>query len=286
MSHGATAGDIDGDGDLDILIITNAGGGRSRLPNYFLINQGDGRFELSRGELHLPRQAQSDNAFLTAQLVDVDKNGRVDLLLAGSGDERQASLLMLGDGDGAFSSVITLPRPDWGTTILTTDIDAIDIDADGDMDIVLLHTGRFGNQNFKGFFIQILINHNMQFIDETQFRIWPQSFDRPEELNISHNINFVDLNGDGALDFVIQSLNPLWKNTPGDVPPQIGLNRGNGFFDPIIPTWPRSNSWSGRQLAPISLGGSSTLAGLSLNGLNDGGFRPIGHRLFVFRPLP
>ena len=286
MSHGASAGDIDGDGDLDIFVITNAGGGRSGLSNYFLINQGNGRFELSRGESHLPRQAQSDNAFLTAQFVDVDQNGAVDLLLAGAGDERQASLLIFGNGDGTFSSPLTLPPPNWRTTIFTTDIDAKDIDGDGDLDIVLLHTGRFDGKNFKGIFIQILVNRDMKFYDETEFRIWPQNFGQPGDFNIAHNINLVDLNTDGSLDFVIQSLNPLWKNAPGDVPPQIGLNRGNGFFDPVAPGWPRTNGWSGRQLVPILSDGNITFAGLSLNGLNDGGFRPIGHRLFVFGRLP
>lgn len=49
MTHGASAGDIDGDGDLDIAAVVNANGGASGARNYFLINDGNGRFELSVG---------------------------------------------------------------------------------------------------------------------------------------------------------------------------------------------------------------------------------------------
>lgn len=286
MSHGTTAGDIDNDGDVDILVFTNAGGGRSGLSNYVLMNQGDGTFDLSRGNAHLPRQAQSDNAFLTGTLVDVDQDGALDLLMAGAGDDRQANLMLMGTGDGTFADAVTLSRPDWNTTTWTTDIDAEDIDADGDRDLVLLHAGRFGGQKFKGVFVQILINRGMTFTDETAFRMWPQVWNEPESYNLAHNISFADLDGDGALDFIIQSLNPLWEDAVGDVPPHIGLNRGDGVFDPVRQDWPRTFGYEGRQLLPIVLEGAQTIAGMSLNGLNGNGFRPLGHHLQVLRPLP
>lgn len=287
MSHGTAAGDIDNDGDVDILVFTNAGGGRSGLSNYVLLNQGDGRFELSRGDRHLPRQAQSANAFLTGTLVDVDQDGSLDLLLAGSGDDRQGNLMVIGNGDGTFSDPMTLPRPDWSTTTWTTDMDAEDIDGDGDRDLVLLHTGRFAGQRYKGVFVQILVNRGMTFTDETAFRMWPQVWDAPEIYHLAHNISFADLNRDGALDIVVQSLNPLWKDVSGDVPPHIGLNRGDGVFDPVSPDWPRTFGYEGRQLLPMVPEGVSTIAGVSLNGLNENdGFRPLGHHLQVLRPRP
>jgi hypothetical protein len=58
-------------------------------------------------------------------------------------------------------------------------------------------------------------------------------------------------------------------------------------FDPVSPDWPRTFGYEGRQLLPMVLEGVSTIAGVSLNGLNENdGFRPLGHHLQVLRPRP
>jgi len=235
MSHGAGAGDIDGDGDLDLAVVTNANGGRDRLPNYFLMNDGQGKFSLSRGHNHLPAgSARRVNGFLTARLADMDGDNNLDLIYAGHGGAGQQSLLMLGNGKGKFGEPKILPAPDWQSKLPnTTDIDALDIDGDGDKDLVILHTGYFSGKPFMGMYIQVLMNEGLNFKDETRFRIWNQNWVSNQEFFIAMNINFADLDGDDDLDFVVDTLSPIYEVEPGDRPAQIGINRGSGIFDPM-----------------------------------------------------
>lgn len=83
-------GDIDGDGDLDIV-----------MPNYerppvVLLNDGTGRF--TRVTDRLPNQTRHDTALL---LVDIEGDGDLDLYLV-SLDNRTPSALFLNDGRGFF----------------------------------------------------------------------------------------------------------------------------------------------------------------------------------------
>lgn len=286
MSHGAAAGDIDGDGDVDIVVVTNAGGGRAKVSNYFLINDGTGRFSFSSGSNHLPAGTpRRDDHFLTAELVDINNNGINDLVFAGEGHNGSPSLLMLGNGRGGFGQPLRLPVSPFGRRTFTTDIAAVDINSDGLLDLVLLNTGTINGRPFTGINIQILIQQaNGSFTDETSQRMWDQRGAAVPGVLIPHSINFVDLNGNGYLDFVVQSLNPLWKQRPGDVPPQIGINDASGRFSPVTPNWPSTSGYSFRQMLPIKINGRWRLAGNSLNGLNEAsGFWALGHHLQIYR---
>jgi hypothetical protein len=243
FAHGANAGDIDGDGDLDILVVTHQG--VSPTDNYFLINDGTGRFSFSAGRNHMPASAARTNRFLTGRLQDVNLDGNVDMLLPGNGDDRQASLVR---------------------------------------DPVLLNTSDFGGR-YKGLNIQILMNEDGRFIDRSSQRLWGQNWPSQSNFNIAHNLSFVDLNRDGALDFVVQSLNPVWERQPGDMPLQIGLNDGSGSFRPVTPRWlDPSEGFNARQLLPVKIGGRTALVGQSLFGQDtENGFRTFGQRLTMYR---
>jgi hypothetical protein len=282
FAHGANAGDIDGDGDLDILVVTHQG--VSPTDNYFLINDGTGRFSFSAGRNHMPASAARTNRFLTGRLQDVNLDGNVDMLLPGNGDDRQASLLLYGDGQGRFDRTVTLPRSAFGSQTWTTDIDVVDLDRDGLRDLVLLNTSDFGGR-YKGLNIQILMNEDGRFIDRSSQRLWGQNWPSQSNFNIAHNLSFVDLNRDGALDFVVQSLNPVWERQPGDMPLQIGLNDGSGSFRPVTPRWlDPSEGFNARQLLPVKIGGRTALVGQSLFGQDtENGFRTFGQRLTMYR---
>ncbi len=96
MSYGATAGDIDRDGDLD-LVIAN-GGVSGRQNNTVAFNNGDGTFEM-RGveDVGLPGRGSS----MDAVLADFNRDAILDLFVT---DVNAVSdpIYALGKGDGTF----------------------------------------------------------------------------------------------------------------------------------------------------------------------------------------
>ncbi|KOO33881.1 calcium binding hemolysin, partial [Chrysochromulina tobinii] len=116
-TNSIAAADVDGDGDLDVLL------GNSRSPSIVLLNAGNGTFPTS---IALPASAQSIAA------ADIDGDGDLDVLLGGSRNS-----VLLNAGDGVSWTSITLP----GGSGYTNSIAAADVDGDGDLDLLL---GSFG----------------------------------------------------------------------------------------------------------------------------------------------
>jgi hypothetical protein len=286
MAHGVAAGDIDSDGDVDLFIVTNAGGGLAKVSNYFLLNDGAGSMTFSSGKKHLPSGApRKDDYFLTARIEDITGDEVPDLIMAGEAYNGSPSLVLIGDGKGNFESFTKLPRSAFGKQTFTTDIDVVDLNGDELKDLVLLNTGQIDGRVFKGVNVQTLVQTAVgQFEDQTEQRMWDQRAAADSDVNISHNVNFVDLDQDGDLDFVVQSLNPSWRERVGDVPPHIGLNDGNGKFSPVAPTWLTFSAYSFEQLLPIKISGKWKIAGISQNGVEEpNGFWAVGHKLYLYQ---
>ena len=128
-------GDIDGDGDLDLLGV-NAGTGATEL---LLVNDGTGGYANVSGQIS-PNPQQDDN---DSKFFDYDDDGDLDLLIGrlGSGGEK----IYNNDGAGNFTQVAGL------ITIIsdsTLDIMVADLDNDGDLDIVTAQgeSGNFENR--------------------------------------------------------------------------------------------------------------------------------------------
>jgi Flp pilus assembly protein TadD len=112
---GIAAGDVDGDGDLDLCLTGQGPSGETAL----WLNDGSGRF--SAGQT------------VAAQGVspcfgDVDNDGDLDLWLGRAGPD----LLLENDGKGNFSKG-NAPAPA-GADLLTNSARLVDIDSDGDLD--------------------------------------------------------------------------------------------------------------------------------------------------------
>ena len=218
---GGASGDIDRDGDLDIYL-TNI-----RQP-VFLINDGDGNFV--RDPSAVPTELINSGAF-TSEIIDVDDDGYLDLLVAGHEDllvagleyEGTPSAVYWGDDSGRYDASRMTTLPAVAGQNIVVDIDAEDLDGDGDRDIVL---DRAGNDPFYiGHYIQIIANHgSRRFADETAQRISTGSFRATARWHES--IRLQDVDGDGDRDIWVDDIHN-WGRT--------WVNDGSGRFAELVP---------------------------------------------------
>jgi len=149
------AADVDGDGDPD-LIVANVSFLMDVVPrDYLLLNDGTGRFSPAP-DSDLPEDARSN---FTVQLVDLDRDGDVDVLApatefgaSGAGD----LLVMLNDGRGRF--VVAPP----GTVLPGElsgngfDIEVGDFDGDGLDELVLCNRASGADPERSGGVLRLL----------------------------------------------------------------------------------------------------------------------------------
>jgi hypothetical protein len=143
-TNGAAFGDVDLDGDFD-LVIANSFFASNRI----FINRGDGYFDDRTGDLLPLVSAES----VTVSFGDIDNDGDLDLLVANHASGGALNQLYINDGSGRFTdeSSLYLPVEDSETDVLLLG----DVDLDGDLDIFEVnHTTTGGKQN------RLLINNS------------------------------------------------------------------------------------------------------------------------------
>lgn len=119
------AGDVDGDGDVD-LVVSN-----DHSPNQLLLNDGTGAFvDATAGRLVTPSGGFPSNASYEGDLADLDGDDDLDLVFCN--DHDLANRVYLNDGLGFFTDVTATALPNH----LEWSVDQVlgDFDGDGDVD--------------------------------------------------------------------------------------------------------------------------------------------------------
>ncbi|MEC8183444.1 MAG: VCBS repeat-containing protein, partial [Pseudomonadota bacterium] len=221
FTHSTGAGDVEGDGDLD-LIVGNIWG-QNLIDPQIALNDGGVFTNSTTG---LPSEVLSiptRNRFVSQDLHDLDGDGYPDLILgADSYAGHQAlypagtSLILKNDGGGSFQEVLHQFVGPFGANSTALDINPIDVNNDGRVDLLVTFTTR---DPYYGAYASTLLIQNAEgaFIDETAARLPADNSGTGNWRKWQH---LADFDGDGDIDIFNEynssaNLPTLWVNEGG-----------------------------------------------------------------------
>lgn len=205
-SMDAKVGDIDNDGDLDIVVAVEF------FKNIILINDGNGKFSDGRDRLpdlkaekdHKPYPYYPYHDTEDVALEDFDNDGDLDIIFVTEDDK--VNEYYLNDGNGYFSiNTHNLPAEGVSNGVL-----AGDFDNDSWLEVIIANNG----QN------TYLNNNKGIFKDETKTHL-------PMVEDITQDMQAVDFDKDGDLDVIVAN----------EKENRFLLNDGKGIFTDVTSTY-------------------------------------------------
>lgn len=195
--HGGATGDIDNDGDLDVIVV-EAGEGKSAI-------------YLNEGGVLTPSLEMIDQSLMfgmfNVELFDINKDGYLDMICGGhdwgfSSEYDNTSLIFWGDGTGFIESeYIRLPQTEVFGQGVVTDFNFFDLNGSGEYEIIITRTGDniLNNENFyRGWSIQILQKDLSGYVDATESFINDSDSADGPWFRWAH---FKDYDRDGKIEF-------------------------------------------------------------------------------------
>ena len=219
FTHDAHASDIDGDGDIDIFIPFASPMKDGTLPNWtVLVNDGTGNFSINT---NFPEQAR--NLFATAAVSgDFDNDGYGDIAVGwfnpeeakqfGFSDQSEisAGTILWNDGNGNWDTRDWTELPDgfYGSNGNANDIQTIDFNNDGLMDIVLASTKQ--QPYYNGRAVQFFMNNGDETFTDVTDTVSPGNDKYVNGLDNGYwngdgFLNIIDFDADGDMDIVDSS---------------------------------------------------------------------------------
>lgn len=103
--HSAAAADLNGDGKVDVIVTNNFDPASALV----LLNNGGGSFQ-REASARLPSSI-GGKPYFSVELVDVDEDGKIDLILGGHEWEKAATVVLLNPGSYNFTSATPITVP-------------------------------------------------------------------------------------------------------------------------------------------------------------------------------
>ncbi|MDI6623291.1 MAG: Ig-like domain-containing protein [Brevundimonas sp.] len=242
-AYGISTADMNGDGLTDVIVANYVQG-----PNQILLNQGD-----TDGDGQLNYRVQNLNGVyniygMGATTGDIDGDGDLDLLI--SRWSNQNEVVYINDGDTNGDGLIDFRTIELPTGGYTMESELIDIDGDGDLDVVTSDLGgtariayNQGDPNGDG-----LVEFSIQTVTGASgnYGVAVGDVDGDGDLDIvfpSLNTNGAvylqnqgDTDGDGQLNFARVSLTGVERSWDAEFTPNGGGGGGSGAYEdgPVV----------------------------------------------------
>ncbi|MGB0370593.1 MAG: FG-GAP repeat domain-containing protein [Opitutales bacterium] len=213
----ADFGDLDNDGDLDI-VMANDG----KEPLVILWNDGNAWYQ-DYQLIPIPGRVAADVDF-----GDVNADGYLDIVVGMADFYGAQNRLLLNNRDGTFTDATELAMPKYVDN--TRDTDFVDVDYDGDLDIIVANVVIMTtNEKWQN---KIYINNGFGIFSDETLTPSGEAYRFPIDKASTRSILPMDVNEDGYVDFVMANRfdSPLWGQGYDGPKDKVWINDGNGFF--------------------------------------------------------
>ena len=234
-AYGIESGDIDADGDVDIMVFGPNGASKPRM----VINDGNGGF--TAHDLH------SSNAYQSiSKVVDWNGDGLLDILVPESSYGIQLYTNQGVSGNPAipsFTKSLLIARADLDNfDANNSNFEVVDLDGDGHLDIVFNYPKNSNGWHYRA---SIAKNTSTSTSGAQTFAISQVLNLLPANANFgsisNYNSKFVDVDGDNVLDILSTMQGPSAGDRNGIGVTYItfnGSNQAQATFQELIPSGP------------------------------------------------